>query len=300
MTVGPDHHVTPLGDLVVGLDGSAASAAALRWSLAQVGGDGRVHAVSVVDTDEVGELEDELRGRWIPDALAGGSDDPDPAPVDVVVDVVVLVGDAPDELVRYAERVGADAVVVGHHAQARFGPRLVGHVTATLLHESERPVVVVPTDWGPAHTDGRPVAVGVGVAAGTEAAVRWAIAQPAAQEHGLLLAHALGPRTMFRPDGWLDVLAYHLDPTVLTEWIEQDLLDLAEQISDEIGVEVDVTVSVRPGRTGARLVDAGAGAGMLVVGRGEPAFVRAHTIAPYLRHAIVHATCPVVVVPVGQ
>lgn len=299
MTVGNDHDVTGLDDLVVGLDGSAASAAALRWSVAQVGPAGRVHAVRVVDADaDTDALDDELRGTWIPDALDVGSD----GRSRTTVDAVVLTGDAPGELVRYADRIDAGAVVVGHHAHARFGPRLVGHVTATLLHEAERPVVVVPTDWEPARTDGRPVAVGVGVAAGTETAVRWAIVQPAARDHGLLLVHALGPRTVFRPDGWLDVLAYHLDPTVLTEWVEQDLFDLADRIGDETGVEVDVdvdvTVSVRPGRTGARLVEAGAGAGMLVVGRGEPAFVRSHAIAPYLRHAILHATCPVVVVPV--
>ncbi|MFP5487209.1 MAG: universal stress protein, partial [Acidimicrobiia bacterium] len=237
------HPVTPLGELVVGLDGSAASAAALRWSVKAVGRQGRVHAVAVADD---GLDVRELRDTWVPSALADTTTDENGT-----VDTVVLEGDAPDELLRCARDVGADAVVVGHHARPRFGPRVVGHVTATLLHDADRPIIVVPTDWRPTDTVGRPVAVGVGVSAGTEAAVRWAIAQPAAHEDGLLLAHAYGPRTIFRPDGWLDVLAYHLDPTVLPEWVEQDLLDLADRVGAETGVDVDVDVAVRPGRAGA-------------------------------------------------
>jgi nucleotide-binding universal stress UspA family protein len=127
--------------------------------------------------------------------------------------------------------------------------------------------------------------------------LRWTLTHPTLVRNGLLLVHAYGPRSIFRPEGWLDVLAYHLDPTVLTEWVEEDLLDLARRLQTETGTDVSVTVSVQPGRTGPRLVDAGEAAGMLVVGRAEPPFIRSRTIAPYLRHAIVHAPCPVVVVP---
>ena len=291
---------TRLTVAVVGLDGSESSRAALRWAVAQVGPEGRVHAAHVVPVDDrpllggpdpapaMAEPGRELCERWIADAGPG----PDAARVEPVV----RAGDVADELVQIARDAGADAIVVGHHAQARFGPRVVGHVTASLLHVSERPVVVVPVDWTPDRTDGRAVAVGVGVA-GTEAALHWALAQDDAIRAGLLLAHAYGPRSMFRPDGWLDVLAYYLDPTVLPDWVEQDMLELADRLRDEVGVEVEVSVSVESGRAGARLVEAGSDASMLVVGRGEPPFVRSQALAPYLRHAIVHAPCPVVVVP---
>jgi nucleotide-binding universal stress UspA family protein len=117
---------------------------------------------------------------------------------------------------------------------------------------------------------------------------------------GLSLVHAHGPRTVFRPDGVLDVLAYHLDPGVLPSWVEADLLELAEQVRDAAGVDVDLRLVVRPGRTGPTLVEAGEGAQLLVVGRGEPPFVRRHALAPYLRHALVHASCPVAVVPAPE
>jgi nucleotide-binding universal stress UspA family protein len=286
---------------VVGLDGSESSRAALRWAVAQVGPAGRVHAAHVVPVDDrplaggpdaalvVAERDDELLDRWIADAELG----PDAARVEPVV----RAGDVADQLVQVAHDAGAGAIVVGHHAQDRFGPRVVGHVTASLLHVSERPVVVVPVDWTPDRTDGRAVAVGVGVAGATEAALHWALAQEDAIRAGLLLAHAYGPRSVFRPDGWLDVLAYYLDPTVLPDWVEEDMLELADRLRDEAGVDVEVSVSVESGRTGARLVEAGSDASMLVVGRGEPPFVRSHALATYLRHAIVHAPCPVVVVP---
>lgn len=303
MSVGSERNASggavPLAQVVVGLDGSDESLAALRWAVVQVGSTGRVHAVSVVaNTGEPAARtrEEELRDGWVAGALravqAGRSR--------AVVDPVVLVGEAPAELVRFGREIKADAVVVGHHDRPHFGPRFVGHVTAELLSTADRPVVIVPSGWDPTLTSGRPIVIGVGVASGTEAATRWALAQPAAAADGVLLVHAYGPRSLFRADGWLDVLAYFLDPTVLPEWVEQDLLDLAERVSGETGVDVEVSVSVRPGRAGARLVDAGEGASLLVVGRAEPPFAREHTIAPYLRHAIAHAPCPVVIVPVAE
>jgi len=288
MDVGSDHGPSgaerKLTDLVVGLDGSAASVAALRWAGARLGPDGRVHVVHVDGDDESG-----LGERWLPSEF-DGPDGPQ-------VELVVREGSVTEELLRLADEVDADAIVVGHHAADGHGPRLVGHVTAKLLRSAERPVVIVPLDWDPDRTDARPVAIGVGGRRGTEAALRWALSHPALVHHGLLLAHAYGPRSIFRAEGWLDVLAYHLDPTVLQEWVEEDLLELAEQLEAETGTDVEITVSVRRGRAGPRLVDAGASAGMLVVGRDDPPFLGNAAIAPYLRHAIVHAPCPVVVVP---
>lgn len=299
-----EHGRTSLRALVVGVDGSAESLTALRWAVDQVAPDGSVHAVHVVvPTEELAldaalgdsvklqrHREAELRDVWVPKALAGASD----------VEVVTRVreGHVSDELRSFGDRVGADAIVVGHHPHPRLGPQLVGHVTARLLRESARPVVIVPSEWMPGR--GGPVTVGVGVSKGTEAALSWTTNHLDLADTGLLLVHAHGPRTLFRQDGWLDVVAYHLDPTVLPDWVEDDLLEIAGRIRDRTGTDVDIAVSVQPGRTGPKLVEAGTSAGLLVVGRGEPPFVRGHAIAPYLRHAIVHAPCPIVVVPADR
>lgn len=280
-----------LDTVIVGIDGSDASIDALRWALAHVRPDGRVRAVHVVGSERAaaveGVAERELCDVWIPRAVG----DAQPA---ATIDPVVVHGTVADELL--ADSSDADVVVVGHHAQARFGPKLVGHVTASLLHSLELPLVIVPLGWQQGERD-LPVAIGVGVSRGTEAAVRWVMEHETVADGGVLLVHALGPRTIFRPEGWLDAIAYYLDPTVIPGWVERDMLDAAEQLREQTGAEVDVAVSVLPGRTGARLAEAGTTARLLVIGRGEPPFVRSHSIAPYLRHAITHAPCPILVVP---
>ncbi len=293
-----------LNEVVVGVDGSRESIAALQWALAHVVPHGRVHAVHVVIPAEELALdavlgdsvalqhhrERALREEWIPQARS--EDDPD-----VTVVVQVAEGSVAERLVAVAGEAGADLIAVGHHPRARFGPRLVGHVTAKLLHGADRPVTIVPAGWERIDHDDRPIAVGVGVSHGTDAAIRWVLAHQDLAETGLLLVHALGPRSVFRPDGWLDVIARYIDPSVVREWVERDLLDAAEALRRQSGSEIGVDVVVASGHTGARLAEAGASAACLVIGRGEPPFVRTHTIAPYLKHAITHAPCPVVVVP---
>lgn len=290
-----------MNDLVVGVDGSRESSAAIGWAAAALAPGGRLHAVHVLAP--AGELaldavlgdsvslrhhrEQQLENDWLEPARGH----------DVDVRTVVLEGAVAASLLGVADDVGADAVVVGHHGRSRVAPQVVGHVTGDLLHHAELPAVVVPDGWDAESAVGVPVAVGVGVSEPTRAAIRWAIGRAGATGSGLLLVHALGHRSLFRSNGLLDVLAYHLDPTVIPGWVEEDLLALAEEIEAETGEDVEMTVSVDPGRIGARLVEAGERARLLVIGRGDPPLLRRHVLAPYLHHAIVHAPCPVAVVP---
>jgi nucleotide-binding universal stress UspA family protein len=292
-----------LRELVVGLDGSEEATAALCWAASALAPNGRLHAIHVVTPGE--ELavdaaladsvawrhrrERELEDAWI-SPVTGGH-------VDIFPEVVE--GGVAESLLDIARRHDADAVVVGHHPRARFGPRVVGHVTADVLHHADRPVVVVPGEHRPSAEDDAPIVVGVGIAEATRAAVAWATRQGQATGAELRLVHALGPRSLFRADGVLEVLAYHLDPTVVSDWVEEDLLAAAERVSESVGDQVDLSMHVETGRTGRLLVEAGAGARLLVIGRGNAPFVR-HAMAPYLRHALIHAPCPVVVVPVEE
>ena len=293
-------------DVVVGMDGSPESSSAARWAAASLSPAGRLHAIHVlrpveelavdaVLADSVAlrhHRERELNDTWVADLS-------DLAGAEVVVMPSVREGAVAAVLLDAADEVDADLVVVGHHAHLRHGPQIVGHVTADLLHHSSRPVVVVPDGWDPVTAADGDVVVGVGVASGTVAALRWAMRCAPVVETGLSLVHALGGRSLFRPDGLLDVLGYHLDPSVLPAWVEQDLTALADRVRAEAGVDVGLSVTVQRGRVGPVLVEAGQGAQLLVIGRGEPPFVRRHVMAPYLHHAIVNAPCPVVVVPAG-
>lgn len=290
----------PIREMVVGVDGSPASDPALRWAAATLAPGGRLHAVHVLSPveelaldavlgDSVKMLhhrERELADEWLA-PLAGASFD---------VQARVVEGSAAAALLAVAGEVGADAIVVGHRPAPRFGNRVVGHVTADLIRDATLPVVVVPETWDPGRPAAGPIVVGVGIAEATRSAVRWAMAMAAATGDGLSMIHAMSPRTLFRPDGLLDVLAYYLDPAIVPEWVEEDLVAMAAEVAAEADLDVAPTVSVRTGRIGPRLVEAGTGATMLVVGRGDAPFTPGG-MAAYLRHALVHAPCPVVVVP---
>lgn len=293
-----------MDDLVVGLDGSTESSTALGWAAAALVPGGRLHAVHAIGPagelaldaalgDSVAlrhRLEQELTETWL-------------APVadrDIDVRPVVVERGVADGLLAVADEVDADGVVVGHHPESRFGPQVVGHVTADLLHHSHRAVIVVPRDWDAGSAEGLPVAVGVGVSEPTRVAIAWAMSRAGATGSGLFLVHALGHRSLFRKDGFFDVLAYHLDPKVIPDWVEEDLAALALEIQQQTGEDVEMTLSVDPGRIGARLVEAGERARLLVIGRGEPPFLRRRVMAPYLHHALAHAPCPIAVVPVDE
>lgn len=67
----------------------------------------------------------------------------DAVPQDTVRhEFLVRVGDPYQELVRAADEVGAEAIVVG--ASTQFGHRIAGSLAARLIRSARWPVVVVP------------------------------------------------------------------------------------------------------------------------------------------------------------
>ncbi|GII51897.1 universal stress protein A [Planotetraspora thailandica] len=137
--------------IVVGIDGSDTSlrATAYAWGLARRQGsklifvyapgtgstispfvpDATISAMSAAD-----EVAADLRDR-----IAGASDTIHPP---VSYTFRVEPGDAASVLIRVADEVRADAVVVGSSAQA--GHRLIGSVAIRLVRAGRWPVTVVP------------------------------------------------------------------------------------------------------------------------------------------------------------
>lgn len=61
----------------------------------------------------------------------------------VKVRTALLTGDAVDEIVAYADSVDADLIVVGSRGRGAVASALLGSVSQGVLHEAQRPVLVV-------------------------------------------------------------------------------------------------------------------------------------------------------------
>ncbi|MEZ5226738.1 MAG: universal stress protein [Acidimicrobiales bacterium] len=184
---------------VVGVDGSPESLAALEWLAGVIEADGTIVAVGVGNDADRTRLEHEwTKGR------AGRA----------TVQCRATEGEPAEVLLAVADEVDADLVVVGVHPKLRLAPRTIGHVTADLIRNADRPVVVVD---GPQRADVPGATIVVDTASGkaTDAAVRWAAGFADAHGSALELVHSRPNQPIFSPDGLLDALALYIDPDVL-------------------------------------------------------------------------------------
>ena len=141
--------------VVVGVDGSESSSAALQWAAEEARARGArlvvVHAWIVPASDYNASLPTALVAT-VPDLRlykrgaegvverALGSIDVSSLPHGV--DVVVTRGSAPDAIIDAAE--GADLVVVGSRGRSGLGQLLLGSVSQAVVRNAGVPVVVVP------------------------------------------------------------------------------------------------------------------------------------------------------------
>lgn len=289
--------------IVVGLDGSDESRSALDWAIRAAGPDGTIHAVHAISpvtelavaaaqvdsAPMVTHREHDLE-TWAAPATASA----------VRVHRSVIEDQAADALLHRADDIDADLVVVGVHARARLSPRTLGRVTTELIHRTTHPLVVVRPGPDRPLDDGSVVVAGVGRGPATRGALAWAARF--AERHGtaLSLIHAIGNRPVFGNDGLLDVVAFYVDRSLLHQWALDDLAAAADELQRATEAEIPISWSSPDGRTGPALVDAGADAALLVVGRHDGTGADGRPMTAALHHVLTHASCPVVVVPVVE
>jgi nucleotide-binding universal stress UspA family protein len=141
--------------IVVGVDGSPAAAAALRWAADAVGDDGEILAVHGTATALITqaavsaatgmgafpELEGRreeaqrmLEGPWREPVRDSG----------VAYRALAVDTDTVDALLETAREHDADAIVVGHQGPTGVLQRLFRGAFEGLIDEARRPVIVIP------------------------------------------------------------------------------------------------------------------------------------------------------------
>lgn len=308
-TAGQDQEPTvgPLDTVVVGLDGSKAAEAALRWVARRVPAEAVMHLVHGFNpattlvaaafqqdtSDHRDDIERLMLGPWAtPAADAGWEHEPS---------VHVVDDDPADAIVTIADQVEADAIVVGAHGTSARHPHFIGGVTRKLLRHSTRPLVVVDprAEQDSIGSDVRSAAkvlVCVGYGAPTNRAIGWAAAYADAAGRPLELLHAVSDRPLYPLDSPIDMLGSYLGPGVDLAWATEDLQETREELLHD-WPDLTVTATVVQGSVVSSILSAARDADVVVVGKphGAP-FFRA-TISPRLYQLLARSTRSTVVVP---
>ncbi|MCW2582525.1 MAG: hypothetical protein JWQ53_1315 [Klenkia sp.] len=291
--------------VLVGVDGSSGSRAAVRWALHWAARHGaEVQAVAgyptvasmgwltvgeVIDLGTLDAVHDDTwsKARAVIDQVR----EEDATVLGVPVVVHVEPGNPVELLVRRSAR--ADLLVVGTRGRGAVASAVMGSVALHCVSSAGCPVVVVPEPGGWVDPSvGASVVAGVDGSSRSAAAVAWAVEEA-------------GPRgrvTAVRAYGVTD-LWYDQYRAVTPTTAERDAAELAA-LEEGLAGLLEATGGEHPevhrfsvgGEAGPALVQQAAGADLLVVasrGRGEFPGLVLGSVALY---CVLHAPCPVLVV----
>ncbi len=258
------------GGVVVGVDGSAASRAAIVWAMRDAALHNRpitlVHVVVPVIPTAAGSpgqyafpadffrwQEDEA-ARVLDEARAVIADSPHEAKPPAV-HAVVHHGGAVATLVDLSK--DANMVVVGSRGMGAFSRALLGSVSTGLIHHAHCPVAVIHEE-APAVAADAPVVVGIDGSPASMSATEIAFDEASRRGVNLVAVHA-----------WRDITTMYELPGLDSEKLEEDArLALSERLSgfDKRYPDVEVhrvVVSDKPAR---QLIENAKNAQLVVVG----------------------------------
>lgn len=284
----------PSKAVVVGIDGSATSDAALQWAASEASARGlRLHVFSAgtCHADGMASAYSDADVHAVTRAalgaavarLAAAEDLVRGSAPGLVVTTQSGLDRADDTLVELSAR--AQSVVVGRSGHGPVTGAVLGSVVSRLVTRAECPVVVVhESSATPTGQSG--VAVGVDLSPGCIPALAHAFEEASVRGVRLHVIHARWTRaSAATPDTQADQLA-------------QERVELAELLAGwaEQYPDVDVRVSTPVGPTVLALTDAARGAELLVVGsRGHGPVLNA-LLGSVSRGVLRHAPCTVTVV----
>jgi nucleotide-binding universal stress UspA family protein len=284
-----------MAEIVVGVDGSPNSLAALRWAHreADLRGD------ALVAVFAWGFIPPEHTSGGYAFSTSFGAEQADAALATAVAAALDGVGDdaverrtVHDLPVRalQAEASGADLLVVGARGSGGFRGLLLGSVSAQCLHHPLSPLAIVRADAAERVGGGR-IVVGVDASASAGRALEWAADEAARRSAELDVVHAWD--------------AFYVVPTPTAGYpamcaaAEDDARSTLDKVLAEHGLTGQATVRARTvqGGPAPALLDVAAGADLVVLGtRGHGGFAGL-ILGSVTHHLAHHAPCTVVVVP---
>lgn len=291
--------------IVVGVDGSDGSNAALRWTVEQArrGGGLRVVALKawqpVIPASGVWWSEYDIPHDLHDGALAtleASIDEVCGSSTDVEIERCVVRGSAHGALMDAART--ADALVVGSRGFGGLKGTLLGSVGRQLVAHAPCPTVIVPLPGSRrATTEADPsrIVVGLDGSPNSLAAFEWAVEWATATEGHIRAVYVERcPSSPARPHTRAGTVVLG-DPHCAAQ------LELASFVlSSELSVDVPLELHAREGETAHILMEEATRAGLVVVGargRGGFAGLLLGSVATDLVH---HCPCPIAVVPHGR
>ncbi|WP_261566102.1 universal stress protein [Frankia gtarii] len=282
-----------MADIVVGVDGSPGSHAALCWGfeeaelyscgLRAVVGIGRGGAAHPEEADDLAEKAAHILHKTITAATPAGSS------VSVAEEVVDRPG------AEALLTVGHDArmIVVGARGRGLLHRLRVGSVSTSVAVHSSAPAVIA-RGVGPASPPGRPaqaVAVGVDGSPNSLAALVWAAAEADRRGVALIAVHA-----------WLAAIPFPFAEApgeiiqALEEQAQATLDDAIVEVHDALPARLDLRRRVVPDSPAQALLAAGRECDLVVVGaRGHGGFAEL-LLGSVSHQCMIHSTASVAII----
>lgn len=286
--------------LVVGIDGSAESEAAMEWALEEAARRGLavelIYALAIPvvsdaygmvmtrpDIDELSQYSQRLLDAALTSARASAPE----------LEISTRLGSGPPAAVLIEASKRAEALVVGTRGLGSIGGRLLGSVSVRLAGASVCPVFIVPPEWRENRLPDAPVLVGVDGSDHSDAALSLALEQARLRGVGLIVLSAYRVPWLARP----------VEPQLIAEFEESERWLADKTISDSLervkghsyhDVRIEqVTAKAMPAEA---LIEAGRRAALTVVGsRGRRSLGRA-VLGSVSRSLMQEARHPIAVV----
>ncbi len=299
--------------IVVGVDGSEHSEVALKWAAreAELRGGGLDALTTVLVWDLFNQLHADGSRRFDPDyddtkadaALLATLEDALGA--DAAASVVrKTVIDVPAQGLLEAAK-GADLLVVGARGLGGFRGLLLGSVSQQCLQHAPGPVAVVrssvdaddasgTTALAGDDADGEHIVVGVDGSDSSRVAAGWAVTEARLRGAALHAVHAWEVPMIYGPVG----IGFPYDTSGM-ETAARELLDevVDGAVAGAGGDAVAIERIVSPGGPASSILDAAAGADLVVIGRRGLGGFQRLLLGSVSEHVARHAPCPVVVMP---